>query len=137
MNYQTNLLSKIQSADELDESISAYIAYRRCQRSHPPSVTIPGSQANHTSREVKEAIHIQRKLRHRWQNTRDPALKSEFSRTYQRVRYLIRQSNNTAFSEFLLILDATENTNYSLYRVAKAARKPPNYIPPSNKSILG
>lgn len=46
------------------------------------------------------------------------------------IKRLSLSSNKKApsFKNFLLSLDITKSTNYSLYEVARAARKPPTHI---------
>ncbi len=58
----------------------------------------------------------------RWQETGDPAIKQEFSQINNTTKKLLAEQTNEEFTNFLLSLDATKDTNFSLFKVAKAAR---------------
>ncbi|XKL61602.1 hypothetical protein PGB90_001435 [Kerria lacca] len=75
-------------------------------------------------------IKKRRTARHRWQRTRDPADKTLFNRINKETKELIAKINNKSFENFVYSLDATADTNFSLWEVAKVARKPPSYVPP-------
>lgn len=106
---QTSLLSKIQSADELDQAISTYtdLLITAAKEATPPLASISGSQASHTSRGSERSHTHTEEAMSPLAKHHGFALRSKFSRTCQYVCYLIQQTNNTVSSEFLLTLDAT------------------------------
>ncbi len=83
---------------------------------------------------MRVAVRLKRQLRHRWQITRDPETKAKFNHACRITKKLISKANNDEFANFLLSLGNTRDTNYSLYKVAKAARKPRMFIPPIRSS---
>ena len=132
ISNRTNLLAKIRTRDELDQAVIEFtdLLVAAAKEATPSSIPPIGNQVSYITREVKEGIRTRRKLRHQWQTTRDPEIKRKFNRFCKRVQDLFRQNQNATFSEFLSSLDPTESTNYSLYKVAKAARKPPSFVSP-------
>jgi len=62
--------------------------------------------------------------------TRDPVIKHKFNQINNITKKLLAEHTNEEFTDFLLTLDATKDTNYTLYKVARAARGPPCYKPP-------
>lgn len=66
---------------------------------------------------------------HSWSNTQ-----SSFQQTFQRSQLLLQKISNETFTSFLLSLDITKDTNYSLWSVAKAPKKHSSNIPPLRSS---
>jgi len=51
-------------------------------------------------------------------------MKAEFNHACRTTKELINKAKNDEFASFLLSLDSNCDTNYLLYKVAKAAWKP-------------
>ena len=90
----------------------------------------PKPTAVRYSKSIRKPVKKRRQLRHRWQRTRVPAVRNQFNSTCTKLRQELTQFNNNSFQSFFLTLDATKDTNYSLWEVAKAASHSTKYVPP-------
>ena len=77
-----------------------------------------------------ELVKKRRQARHRWQQTRNPDHKAAFNSVSKLVKECICKHNNDSFKHFTSTLGASKDTDYSLWKVAKATHKPPGYSPP-------
>lgn len=78
---------------------------------------------------VQQMVRQRRKVRDRWQQTsRSPECKMSFNQLNKETKELI-----WSIDHLLTTLDATKDTNHSLWRISKASKKPPGYVPPLRK----
>lgn len=82
----------------------------------------PFSSKANFSIEVRRTIKQRRKAGRKWERTRDSTHKTIFNKRRKEVK-------GGSFTSFILSLDNTRDSNYSLGKVAKATKKLPNYIP--------
>lgn len=83
---------------------------------------------------IKQKIAVKRRLRRIWQNTRNPIDKTNFNRAAQQLKRSLLNLKNEWFREFSSNLDATEASNYSLWKVTRSIKQPKTHIPPILKS---
>ncbi|GBP15457.1 Probable RNA-directed DNA polymerase from transposon X-element [Eumeta japonica] len=81
------------------------------------------------------SIHIQRlvseKRRARgWQQHRSPQHKARLRECTTQLRNLLASEKTASFKEYLENLDATSETNYSLWRAARNLKRPVEFKPP-------
>lgn len=130
VNGKINLRIKLKTAEDVDSAILTLqtVLTDAAKAATPPQIPTPVVRSY--PQEVREMVKKRRAARHRWQQTRDPADKATFNSISKRTSELIAKINNKSFEDLVYSLDATANTNYSLWRVAKATGKPPSYVPP-------
>lgn len=125
-----NLRVRIKTKTDVDRAIEQLqtILIDAAQQATPTSKPVPVARSY--PRDILELIQSKRAARHRWQRTRDPTDKSRLNALNRKVKDLITKINNETFNDFILSLDTTAETDYSLWRVAKATRVPKAYNPP-------
>ena len=130
LQININLRTKLKCPKDLDIAVNNFIdTIVEAARSATPK--IPARLvATSYPREIVMAVKERRRARHRWQITRSPEDKSTFNSASKRATDLIKRINDENFQNFVQSLGANKATGFSLWRVAKAARKPPGYIPP-------
>lgn len=80
--------------------------------------------------EIRQLVSDKRKLRKKWQVSRNPKLKTELNNKAQQIRRLIKELNESSTSSFLKSLSSEASTNYSLWKVTKKLTKKVNPVPP-------
>lgn len=137
LHNQINLLQKIRSPLGIEDAIEAFsLLIKEAAVAATPIINSNTPTKQPISSDLRAAIRHRRQLRHRWQTTRDPGIKTEFNRACLCTKQLLQKSSNNKFTSFLLSLDTTSDTNYSLYKAAKVARKTQRHVPPL-KSLSG
>lgn len=86
---------------------------------------------------IREKIIQKRKLRKQWQASRSPQIKTQLNNAVKELKKLIAAEKNRSFSEYLNQLDATEVTNYSLWKATRKLKRPQYHIPPLRKEQGG
>ena len=130
IHNHVNLQLRLKTAEELEKAVNEFnnIITEAARIATP---AIPTSMRVTTyPKVVRDQVQKRRKARHLWQITRSPEHKTEFNRQCATTKKLLRKLNQESFDSFVLSLDVTESTDYSLWKVAKATRRPPVYIPP-------
>jgi hypothetical protein len=83
--------------------------------------------------EVRDRIAVKRKLRKRWQLTRDPRLKTEMNRVTQDLRRTIIAIKQQSIAAYLQELTDDASTDYSLWKATTRLKRPVMSIPPLRK----
>jgi len=126
-----NLSKKIKLVEDIDIAVGDFKETLKLTAiAATPTIEQGSSRTKPVPQKIREAIWKMRSLRHQWQVTREPAIKHKFNQINNSTKKLLAEHTNEEFTYFLLTLDATKDTNYSLYKVARAARQPPSYKPP-------
>jgi hypothetical protein len=76
---------------------------------------------------------VKRKLRKRWQQTRDPKIKTELNRFTQDLRRTIQEIKQQSIAAYLQDLTDEASTDYSLWKATKRLKRPVMSIPPLRK----
>ncbi len=87
-------------------------------------------------KEVLRLVRERRKARHRWQSTRTPQDKTIFNRISKDTKKAIKEVNEKTFNDLVQSLGTTKEADYSLWKIAKATRKPNSYLPPLRTSRM-
>lgn len=134
VDKRINLHLRLKTPVELEEALANFSSVL-VQAANIATPDAGSAQTSATSYplKVRKLVKERRKARHRWQCTRDPAHKRIFNQLSKETSKLIRSINEKSFNDFLLSLDCTKDANYSLWKVAKASKKPPSYVPPLRK----
>ncbi len=134
VNSRINLRTRLKTHEDIDLATQNFtkIITESAEIATPKPVKNQSSQCYPI--EVRKAITARRKARHLWEATRDPIHKAAFNKCSKEVKRLLQKIKNETFTTFLLSLDTTRDTNYSLWKVAKAMKKHPSYTPPLRSS---
>ena len=73
----------------------------------------------HTRKVVKNKLKYKRKLRKRWQNSRDPRTKTKLNKVVKELKIILQDIDNSELSQYLENLSATKATDYSLWKGIK------------------
>lgn len=77
--------------------------------------------------EIRRKIATKRKLRKKWQKSRNPDDKREINRLGREIKQSLDEIKNETFKNYVENLSATEGTDYSLWRATKQFKRP--YMP--------
>lgn len=91
-------------------------------------------QINDYPMDIKNNITIKRRLRRKWQLSRDPIDKKNLNKATKKLKKLIYDYNNNNIQNNLKNLTATQATEYSLWKITKKLKRPPTQIPPIKKA---
>lgn len=69
---------------------------------------------------IIQLVKDRRKARHQWQRTRNPAHKAAYNKFSKEVTKFIREHSEETFKQFVTSLNITKDTDYTLWKVAKA-----------------
>ena len=72
---------------------------------------------------VASMLRDKRKLRKRWQNTRDPEIKTQLNKASKDLKSFLQEMDNTKVSKYLENLSATKASDYSLWKATKKMYK--------------
>lgn len=97
-----------------------------------PIIELKEGKIKWIPQKVRAVVKKRRNLQHRWQLTKDPLIKQ--NRVNTNTKKLLSQLTNKKFTDFLLSEDSTKDTNFSVYRVARAVWRLPCYDPPPRMS---
>lgn len=129
-----NLRIRLKTSKELDWAVNhIQTILTESAKAATPTPKETHSAVTRYPRMIVEAVRERRKARHRWQSTRDPAEKTRFNKISKKVKDLIRENDNKTFESQLAGLDATKETEYSLWKMARK-NKPLKYVPPIRTS---
>lgn len=80
--------------------------------------------------EIRELVREKRKVRRRWQQSRDPSDKNILNNKTQQLKREIQKLKEDSFNRFLEKLTPDAETNYSLWKTTKNMKNPITTIPP-------
>jgi hypothetical protein len=83
--------------------------------------------------EVRDRLAVKRKLRKRWQITRDPRLKTELNCVTQDLQRTILAIKQQSIASYLQDLTDNASIDYSLWKATKRLKRPIMGIPPLRK----
>lgn len=124
------LNTRLKSPSDIDDAIRSFTLIITEAGTNATPKPAQAKTDQYYPREVRSAIWERRKARRLWETTRDPAHKTIFNKRCKELKEMLYKIKNETFTTLLLSLDATRDTNYSLWKVAKATKRPPSYVPP-------
>ena len=80
--------------------------------------------------EIKNLVTEKRKMRRKWQRTRNPEFKTCLNRLTKELNQEIQQIQNETFTKYLTDLTADKSTDYSLWKSTKNLKRPITQSPP-------
>lgn len=88
---------------------------------------------NNYPKEVRKLVKEKRRLRRRWQQTRDPSDKNILNNKTQQLKREIQKLKEKSINNYVTNLTANTETDYSLWKATKKFRTPVNHAPPIRK----
>ncbi|GBP15703.1 Probable RNA-directed DNA polymerase from transposon X-element [Eumeta japonica] len=82
------------------------------------------------SADIQRLVSEKRRARREWQQHRSPQHKARLRECITQLRNLLASEKTASFKEYLENLDATSETNYSLWRAARNLKRPVQFKPP-------
>ncbi|KAF9812277.1 hypothetical protein SFRURICE_012829, partial [Spodoptera frugiperda] len=92
------------------------------------------NQDNHVAKNIFDKIITKRRIRKRWQTTRDPIAKKQLNHANRQLKRTLEKDRNDSFHNYLTSLDATASSDYSLWKATRRLKRPVNVSPPIRKS---
>ena len=83
---------------------------------------------------IQEKIIEKRKLRKLWQQNRTKANKNKLNHAIKELKKCIHEEKNNGIQNYLENLNATENTDYSLWKATKKIKRPKQFVPPIKRN---
>lgn len=74
-------------------------------------------------KEIKLMVIEKRKLRRKWQHSRNPILKTLLNKATKELNRAIKELENNSLGKYLSELSNDESTNYSLWKVTKKSKQ--------------
>jgi len=128
-----NLRAALTTSDELEGEVEKFVTdiQQTVWKATPlKPIKVKG---NSYPLEIRDRIAVKRKLRKRWQMTRDPRIKTELNRVTQGLRRMIIATKQQSITAYLQDLTDDPSTDYSLWKVTKLLKRPITNIPPLRK----
>ena len=136
--FQAELLTRINlrvpltTSDELEE-VQKFVSDIQHAAWEATPLLPTKVKGNSYPLEVRDRIANKRKLRKRWQLTRDPRIKTELNRVTQDLRRTILAIKQQSIAAYLQDLTDDASTDYSLWKATKRLKRPVRSIPPLRK----
>ncbi|CAG4935706.1 unnamed protein product [Parnassius apollo] len=80
----------------------------------------------HLPKHIFDKIIKKRRIRKRWQTTRDPVAKKPLNHANRQLKHILEKDRNDAFHNYLTGLDTTASSDYSLWKVTRRLKRPIN-----------
>lgn len=123
----------LKTEDDLTEAVEHF---NRCIQSAAWSST-PALRNGDTNKfvplNIREKLAEKRRLRKVWQQTRHPFDKAALNKATKDLKLLLSSDRNNKMNTYLLNLDTTKDTNYSLWKATKDFNKTIQHKPPIRK----
>lgn len=89
---------------------------------------------NNVPQHVSILVKEKRKLRNKWQKTRNPFYKKLLNKKSKQLKILLREIKNDVLQNYLQNLAPSKATDYNLWKAVKSKNRPTEYIPPLRKA---
>jgi hypothetical protein len=131
-----NLQVVLTTTDELEDEVQNFITDTTLGLGSDTLLTVR-VKGNTYPPKVREKIAEKRKIRKRWQMTRDPRTthKTELNRITQDLQRTILEIKQQSIHTYLQELKDNASTDYSLRKATKRLKRPTTNIPPVRNQI--
>ena len=126
----TNIVPEAETEEDLDEAIIKLTnSIQDAAWKSTPIIKrkLPGR--NYPT-EVRNMVKEKRKLRRRWQRTRNPEIKTLLNSKTKELSLTIKDIENSTMQKTLTELSNDKSSDYSLWKATKRLKNPINQIPP-------
>lgn len=130
INSLLDLKISLKTESEITQAVEHF---NRCVQLAGWNATPPNSNKlknNSCTATVRDKIAYKRRIRKIWQNNRSPELKRKLNKATKELKNMILTEKNRGFQEYLKNLDATETSDYSLWKATKKLKGPRASVPP-------
>ena len=119
-----NVKIKLKTPQDIDREIETFasIMKQTIEECSNSVNTIKGSSL--ISNEIREKVAIKRRLRARWQRTRDPVTKQLLNRTIKELKADLQTIKEDELTQKLQNLTPNSDTDYSLWKELKQVARP-------------
>lgn len=95
-----------------------------------PTASLRAKRPTNAPNHIQSLIREKRQIRRKWQEFRSPFLKTQLNQCQKRLREALQKEKESNLNKFLQNLDATEKTDYSLWKAARKIKRPTVYEAP-------
>jgi hypothetical protein len=128
-----NLRVALSTNDELQEEVQKFVSDIQHAAWEATPLILIKVKGNTYPQEVRNKIAEKRKIRKKWQMTRDPRLKTELNRITRDLRRTILDIKQQSIEAYLQELTDDASTDYSLWKATKRLKRLTMNIPPLRK----
>jgi hypothetical protein len=131
LTEQLNCNVKLRTKEQLDIAVSDYTKLiQKAVWDNTKQLSNNKVEGKCIPMEIKKLVNEKRKLRRKWQNSRNPAIKTQLNNKAQQIKRILKELDETATTSFLENLSSESSTNYSLWKITKKLTKKSTPIPP-------
>lgn len=130
VNNQINLHIPLKTDKQIEQAIEHFNAVVQEAAWNSTPLSTNAQMNKNCSNTIHEKIIEKRRLRKQWQLTRSPQSKTVLNKAQKELKKLIIAEKNENFQEYLQNLDATQATDYSLWKATRTLRRQNYTIPP-------
>lgn len=121
----------LKTEDEIQSAINHFTdILTNAVRVTTPTAPLCAKRPTNAPSHILSLIREKRQLRRQWQEFRSPVLKAQLNQCQKRLRVALQKEKELNFNNFLQNLDATEKTNYSLWKAVRKMKCPIVYEAP-------
>lgn len=95
-----------------------------------PTASLCTKQFANAPSHIRSLIREKRRLRRQWQEFRSPFLKTQLNQCQKRLREALQKEKELNLNKYLQSLDASEKTDYSLWKAVRKLKSPTFYEAP-------
>lgn len=119
-----NVTNQINTVNILESEVELITT----QIQHCAWISTPEQSTNayqqHYPKDILDLIKIKRKIRKKWQRTRQPTFKTELNYVTKCLQEKTREFRNKSFTKHVAQLTPDKNSDYSLWKIVKNVKKP-------------
>ena len=82
---------------------------------------------------IKEKIAKKRRLRRKWQTSRNHRYKRELNKEQKELKQMLGENENQTLQDKLQTLSPHQADDYSLWKITKSLKRPKDHVPPLRK----
>ena len=134
INSNVNLKIPIKCGADLDEAVENFtnLIHAAALHSNPPEA--PKQKNVHISAEIRELLHMKRRLRKAWQVSRNPTDKTILNRAAADLKEKLKLFKNKAVSEFIGSPNMDQSNHHRLWKAVRYLKRPAKRSSPIKKS---
>lgn len=128
-----NLRAALTTTDELEDDVWKLVTDIQHSGWEASPIITTKVKGNTYPLEIRDKIAEKRKVRKRWQMTRDPRVKTKLSRLTNELRRAILEIKQQSVEAYLQALTDDASTDYALWKATRPFKRPTMHVPPVRK----
>ncbi|GBP00744.1 Probable RNA-directed DNA polymerase from transposon X-element [Eumeta japonica] len=122
----------LRTEDEIQSAVNQVtnILTDAAELATPTTTSLTTKRVINTARHIQCLVREKRRLRRQWQEFRSPMLKTQLRLCQKMLREALQKEKEFNLNKFLQNLDATEKTDYSLWKAVRKMKGPTVYEAP-------